>query len=90
MATHVAYLKSKYEDLDRRRQLEAEGFHTDIRMLRERLKELEKKIDKVILLDLYICQFSVTISENKLLIFSSKSLNLKAFCSALIFFSYCC
>ncbi|KAK6642316.1 hypothetical protein RUM44_014039 [Polyplax serrata] len=46
MATHVAYLKSKYEDLDRRRQLEAEGFHTDIRMLRERLKELEKKIDK--------------------------------------------
>lgn len=47
MTAQVAYLKGKYEDLDRRRILEAEGFRTDIKMLRERLKELEKKLSKV-------------------------------------------
>lgn len=47
MTEQTIYLKNKYEDLDRRRQLEAEGFRTDIRMLRERLKDLEKKLAKV-------------------------------------------
>lgn len=50
MTAQVTYLKNKYDDLDRRRHLEAEGFRTDIKMLRERLKELEKKLAKVLLI----------------------------------------
>ncbi|EEB14411.1 coiled-coil domain-containing protein, putative [Pediculus humanus corporis] len=46
MTAQVAYLKNKYDDLDRRRLLEAEGFRTDIKMLNKRLQELEKKLVK--------------------------------------------
>ena len=52
MTAQVAYLKNKYDDLDRRRLLEAEGFRTDIKMLNKRLQELEKKLVKVGRLDL--------------------------------------
>jgi coiled-coil domain-containing protein 77 len=42
----VTYLKNKYDDLDRRRKLEAEGFYNDIRILRGRLKDIEKSVKK--------------------------------------------
>lgn len=42
----MTYLKNKYDDLDRRRKLEAEGFYNDIRILRGRLKDIEKSVKK--------------------------------------------
>jgi coiled-coil domain-containing protein 77 len=42
----VTYLKNKYNDLDRRRKLEAEGFYNDIRILRGRLRDIEKSVRK--------------------------------------------
>jgi coiled-coil domain-containing protein 77 len=42
----VTYLKNKYNDLDRRRKLEAEGFYNDIRILRGRLQGIEKNVRK--------------------------------------------
>ena len=59
MTAQVAYLKNKYDDLDRRRLLEAEGFRTDIKMLNKRLQELEKKLVKVGRLDLYYYYMSM-------------------------------
>ncbi|PSN40417.1 hypothetical protein C0J52_09275 [Blattella germanica] len=46
LSCHVAYLKRKYEDLDRRRKLEAEGFYNDVKILRKRLENIEKTIQK--------------------------------------------
>ena len=40
-------MNQRYEDLERRRNLEVEGFKTDIKHLRQRLKELEKQLYKV-------------------------------------------
>lgn len=42
----MTYLKNKYNDLDRRRKLEAEGFYNDIRILRGRLRDIEKNVRK--------------------------------------------
>jgi coiled-coil domain-containing protein 77 len=42
----VTHLKNKYNDLDRRRKLEAEGFYNDIRILRGRLRDIEKNVRK--------------------------------------------
>lgn len=40
-------MQQRYEQLERRRNLEVEGFKTDIRLLRQRLKQLEKQLYKV-------------------------------------------
>lgn len=42
----MTYLKKKYNDLDRRRKLEAEGFCSDIKILRGRLQDIEKNVKK--------------------------------------------
>jgi len=44
LAGQVTYLKNKFNDLDRRRKLEAEGFYNDIRILRGRLGDIEKTV----------------------------------------------
>lgn len=49
MAGQVTYLKNKFNDLDRRRKLEAEGFYNDIRILRGRLRDIEKTVRKFFL-----------------------------------------
>eukprot|EP00049_Salpingoeca_infusionum_P010179 m.172038 g.172038 ORF g.172038 m.172038 type:complete len:521 (+) comp14569_c0_seq2:128-1690(+) len=41
--------KSRFHALEKRRQLEIEGYQTDIRMLRERMKELEKQLYRLAL-----------------------------------------
>ena len=41
-------MQQRYEQLERRRNLEVEGFKTDIRLLRQRLKQLEKQLYKVL------------------------------------------
>lgn len=47
MASQVTYLRNKYNELDRRRVLEAEGFRSDIRLMRTRLRDLERGFTKV-------------------------------------------
>jgi len=47
MAKHLEIMNKRYNELERRRNLEVEGFKTDIRQLRGRLKDVEKQLYKV-------------------------------------------
>jgi len=40
-------MNKRYTELEKRRNLEVEGFQTDIRQLRTRLKDVEKQLYKV-------------------------------------------
>jgi len=40
-------MNKRYSELERRRNLEVEGFQTDIKQLRSRLKDVEKQLYKV-------------------------------------------
>ena len=50
MSKRLALMNSRYENLEKRRSLEVEGFKTDIKMLRDKLKNVEKQLFKVHLL----------------------------------------
>ena len=43
----LGLVNNRYEALEKRRALEVEGYKTDIRILRERLRDLEKRLCKV-------------------------------------------
>ena len=47
MAKRLELMNQRYQDLERRRNLEVEGFKTDIKALRQRLKDMEKQLYKV-------------------------------------------
>jgi len=47
MSTRLKMMNQRYQDLERRRNLEVEGFKTDIKNLRTRLKEVERQMYKV-------------------------------------------
>lgn len=47
MAKRLELMNQRYTDLERRRNLEVEGFRNDIKMLRGRLKAVEKQLYKV-------------------------------------------
>ena len=47
MAKRLEIMNGRYTELEKRRNLEVEGFKTDIKHLRQRLKELEKQLFKV-------------------------------------------
>jgi len=47
MAKHLEIMNKRYSELERRRNLEVEGFQTDIKQLRSRLKDVEKQLYKV-------------------------------------------
>jgi len=47
MGKRLGQMKERYAALEKRRLLEAEGFKTDIRLLRNRLKEAERQIYKL-------------------------------------------
>ncbi|ESP04557.1 hypothetical protein LOTGIDRAFT_198558 [Lottia gigantea] len=49
MTQRLQLMNSRYEDLERRRNLEVEGFKTDIKNLRGRLKDVERQLYKVTL-----------------------------------------
>ncbi|XP_074646246.1 coiled-coil domain-containing protein 77-like [Tubulanus polymorphus] len=49
MSKRLSLMNARYQDLERRRNLEVEGFKTDIKHLRKRLKEVEKQLYKVTL-----------------------------------------
>jgi len=47
MAKHLEIMNKRYSELEKRRNLEVEGFKTDIKQLRSRLKDVEKQLYKV-------------------------------------------
>ncbi|XP_050413769.1 coiled-coil domain-containing protein 77 isoform X1 [Patella vulgata] len=49
MTQRLQLMNSRYEDLEKRRNLEVEGFKTDIKNLRGRLKDVERQLYKVTL-----------------------------------------
>ena len=48
MTKRLQLMNQRYEALEKRRSLEVEGFKNDIKMLRSKLKEVEKQLFKVI------------------------------------------
>lgn len=50
MGKRLQIMTKRYEALEQRRILEVEGFKTDIKVLRQRLKDLEQMLYKVLLL----------------------------------------
>ncbi|XP_059161449.1 coiled-coil domain-containing protein 77-like isoform X2 [Physella acuta] len=49
MTSRLQLMNTRYQDLEKRRNLEVEGFKTDIKNLRTRLKDVEKQLYKVTL-----------------------------------------
>ena len=47
LTKRLELMNSRYEALDKRRMLEIEGYKSDIKLLRERLKEVENQLYKV-------------------------------------------
>lgn len=48
MAKRLQLMTQRYEALEKRRSMEVEGFKTDIKHLRQKLKDVEKQLFKVI------------------------------------------
>lgn len=47
MAKRLQLMTKRYEALEKRRAMEAEGFKTDLNLLKQKFKDVEKKIFKV-------------------------------------------
>lgn len=47
MAQRLKLMTQRYEALEKRRTLEVEGFKTDLRQLRQKLKDVEKQLIQV-------------------------------------------
>lgn len=47
LTKRLQLMKQRYESLEQRRGLEVEGFKNDVKILRTRLKDVEKKLFKV-------------------------------------------
>lgn len=47
MAKRLQLMTTRYEALEKRRAMEAEGFKTDLKLLKQKFKDVEKKIFKV-------------------------------------------
>ena len=48
MSKRLNLMNQRYQDLERRRNLEVEGFKNDIKILRVKLKDVEKQLFKVL------------------------------------------
>lgn len=47
MAKRLQLMTQRYEALEKRRVMEVEGFKTDLKHLRQKLKDVEKQLIKV-------------------------------------------
>lgn len=47
MTTRLKLMNTRYQELEKRRNLEVEGYKTDIKNLRSRLKDVERQLYKV-------------------------------------------
>ena len=59
MTKRLGLMNSRYETLEKRRALEVEGYKNDVKLLRERLKDLEKRLYKVQFLFMVKCTLYV-------------------------------
>ena len=59
MSKRLTLMNSRYENLEKRRAMEVEGFKTDIKMLRDKLKNVEKQLYKV---RMFITCFSLSLN----------------------------
>lgn len=69
IAKRLKLMNKRYEALEARRKLEVEGYKTDIKLLRQRLKEVEKQLYKLTLTlsgdqDMQILNYVKKTSEN--------------------------
>lgn len=55
MANRLNIINRRYQELERRRALEVEGFQNDLRSLRQKLRKLESQLYKVRLMTLNSC-----------------------------------
>ena len=55
LSKRLQLMNQRYEALEKRRNLEVEGFKTDIKTLRARLKDVEKQLYKVSAPSLFDC-----------------------------------
>lgn len=71
MAQRLRLMNKRYETLEGRRKLEIEGYKTDIKLLRQRLKEVEKHLYKVnVFLNQFchiiiICVYCIAYTDSK-------------------------
>ena len=54
LTTRLKLMNQRYEALEKRRGLEVEGFKSDIKILRGRLKDVEKQLFKVCFLKSFV------------------------------------
>lgn len=47
MAKRLQMMTQRYEALEKRREMEVEGFKSDVKHLRQKLKDVEKQLFKV-------------------------------------------
>lgn len=57
MAKRLQLMTKRYEALEKRRAMEAEGFKTDLRLLKDKFKDVERKLFKVQKTSVFGCQF---------------------------------
>lgn len=65
LAKRLLLMKKRYDSLEKRRGLEVEGFKNDIKILRARLKDVEKQLFKVKQKLEFQCKFAVITAINK-------------------------
>ena len=56
MTKRLGLMNSRYEGLEKRRSLEIEGYKNDIKLLRQRLKDVERQLYKVHVHCCHICE----------------------------------
>ena len=57
LSKRLQLMNQRYEALEKRRNLEVEGFRTDVKTLRARLKDVEKQLYKVSVPSWFVCLY---------------------------------
>ena len=75
LTSRLQLMNQRYEALEKRRTLEVEGFKNDIKMLRTKLKEVEKQLFKVISFRKSRFPFCQSISNPVVLFHTTSNIN---------------
>ena len=63
MSKRYQIMKTRYEDLEKRRNFEVEGFKNDIKSLRKQLKDMERQLYKVIIICIWVQLHLLSVSR---------------------------
>lgn len=63
MSKRYQIMKTRYEDLEKRRNFEVEGFKNDIKSLRKQLKDMERQLYKVIIICIWVQLHLLSVSH---------------------------